>query len=74
MVPESFPCKMAACGHFLCSGCHDDYYATIGHSIAACSECRRGVGLKENWQTVYCMTAVVAAINHTKFRPVQQID
>jgi hypothetical protein len=74
MVPESFPCKMAACGHFLCTGCHEDYYTSLGQSTSICLECRRTPGAKTNWQTVYCMTAVVAAINNIKRQEVEQID
>jgi len=74
MVPESFPCKMAACGHFLCAGCHEDYYAALGKSNSICLECRRNPGAKEDWQTVYCMTAVVAAINKIERQEVEQLD
>ncbi len=74
MVPESFPCKMTACGHFLCTSCHEDYYAALGKSPSMCLECRRSPGMKNDWQTVYCMTAVVAAINKIQRQEVEQID
>ncbi len=74
MVSESFPCKMATCGHFLCASCHEDYYAALGKSTSVCLECRRCPGAKSDWQTVYCMTAVVTAINKIQRQEVEQID
>jgi hypothetical protein len=74
MVPESFPCKMAACGHFLCITCHEDYYAALGQSLPMCLQCRRSPGLKSDWHTVHFMTAVVAAINKIERQEVEQID
>jgi hypothetical protein len=74
MVPESFPCKMAACGHFLCTLCHEEYYFSLGQSPSVCLECRRSPGPKTAWHTVHFLTGVVAAINKVERQEVEQID
>jgi hypothetical protein len=39
-----------------------------------CLECRRWPGAKGDWQEVFCMTAVVAAINKVERQEVEHID
>ena len=74
MVPESFPCKMAACGHFLCTSCHEEYYFSLGISQPRCIECRSNPGPKNAWHTVHFLTGVVAAINNIERQAVEQIE
>lgn len=66
LMPEKKPGMLAECGHFICAGCHEDYYHGIGiYEAPTCSTCQLPVGPKDNWKKFYCMTGVVAALKQT---------
>ena len=66
LMPEKKPGMLAECGHYICAGCHEDYYHGIGpYEAAQCSVCHVAVGPKQNWQKFFCMTGVVEAIKKT---------
>jgi hypothetical protein len=73
MVPDRGPCMLAECGHFICGGCHNDYFSALGYDEPKCSECRQVVP-QNTWQTFYGMTAIVAAVKKTEPREVEHID
>ena len=73
LMPEKKPGRLAECGHFVCTGCHEDYYHGIGiYEAPTCSTCQLPAGNKDSWKKFFCMTGVVAAIKKTV--PVEELD
>ena len=66
LMSDRKPGMLSECGHYICAGCHDDYYHGIGiYEAPTCSTCALPVGPKDNWKKFFCMTGVVAALKQT---------
>jgi hypothetical protein len=70
VVSDKVPCLLAPCGHFLCAGCHADYYHAIGiYDSPKCGTCQARTG-EDEWQKFYVATGVAAALSKMQAAPV----
>ena len=64
LMSDKKPGMVAPCGHFVCAGCHVDYFHALGNNSARCDTCFTTTP-KGVWQKFFCMTGVVEAIKKT---------